>query len=374
MPRGRSRPASRSIGLALAGGGPFGAVYEIGALLALEDAVQGLELHRLDCYVGVSAGSFLAAALANGIPIREIHRVLIGGGAGDIALSANRFRRPAWREYLRATLGRRLPTGIFDNEAIHHYLSEVFERPGRTNDFRRLGRRLYIVATDLDTGETVSFGRPGHDHVPISRAVQASAALPGIFPPVQIEGHHFVDGALRKTLHASEALDDGMGLVLCVNPIVPFDRRRAAAGPGRPRPRLARAGLTAVMSQTLRTLIHSRLVTGIARYRTRYPGADVVLFEPEQGDEEIFSANLLGYAARRRICERAYRSTLRDLLRRRERLEPVFARHGVRIRPTLLTPEEGAAATPLTVTAVRLDASLAQLRGLLEGKRRHGLA
>ena len=38
---------------------------------------------------------------------------------------------------------------------------------------------------------------------------------------VEIDGHHFVDGALKKTLHASEALDDGMDLVLCVNPIVP---------------------------------------------------------------------------------------------------------------------------------------------------------
>ena len=51
-----------SIGLALAGGGPFGAVYEIGALIALEEALEGLDLNRLDCYVGVSAGSIAAAA------------------------------------------------------------------------------------------------------------------------------------------------------------------------------------------------------------------------------------------------------------------------------------------------------------------------
>ena len=70
--------------------------------------------------------------------------------------------------------------------------------------------------------------------MPISRAVQASAALPGLFPPVEIGGRHFVDGALRKTLHPSEALDDGMRLVLCVNPIVPFDAKLAAMGFGLP--------------------------------------------------------------------------------------------------------------------------------------------
>ncbi|HSL82695.1 MAG TPA: patatin-like phospholipase family protein, partial [Thermoanaerobaculia bacterium] len=54
---GRSGGSPR-IGLALAGGGPEGAVYEIGALRALDEALEGLDLNRLDVYVGVSAGSF----------------------------------------------------------------------------------------------------------------------------------------------------------------------------------------------------------------------------------------------------------------------------------------------------------------------------
>ena len=59
----------------------------------------------------------------------------------------------------------------------------MFNRPGRSNDFRELRSRLTLIATELDTGEAALFGRPGWDHVPISRAIQASAALPGI-PPV----------------------------------------------------------------------------------------------------------------------------------------------------------------------------------------------
>ena len=55
------------IGIALAGGGPLGAIYEIGALCALDEAIPGLDLTDAQAYVGVSAGAFIAAGLANGM-------------------------------------------------------------------------------------------------------------------------------------------------------------------------------------------------------------------------------------------------------------------------------------------------------------------
>src|SRR4051812_4985845 len=98
----RGKPAGPGpVGLALAGGGPFGAIYEIGALMALQEGIEGLELNDLDCYVGVSAGSFLAAALANGIPIEEIHRLFIEDRDGEGGLTPELFMRPAYREYAR---------------------------------------------------------------------------------------------------------------------------------------------------------------------------------------------------------------------------------------------------------------------------------
>jgi hypothetical protein len=54
------------VGLALAGGGPLGGIYEVGVLLALTDSFEGIDFNDLDVYVGVSSG-FVAAALANGI-------------------------------------------------------------------------------------------------------------------------------------------------------------------------------------------------------------------------------------------------------------------------------------------------------------------
>ena len=47
--------------------------------------------------------------------------------------------------------------------------------------------------------------------------------MPGLFPPVEIDHNYYVDGALKKTMHASVALDDGVDLMLCLNPLVPFD-------------------------------------------------------------------------------------------------------------------------------------------------------
>ncbi len=371
MSRDRARtkaaaPGARPrLGLALAGGGPFGAIYEIGALMAIEEALEGVRLDEMDVYVGVSAGSFLAAALANGIPISEIYGIFIDGEEAEGALTPEVFMRPAFREYLErarsvppllarsllqyarqpfargalesfAALGRAIPTGVFDNDTIRRYLHAVFTQPGRTDEFAGLERRLYLVATDLDTGESVSFGRPGHDRVPISQAVQASAALPGLFPPVEIDGRFFVDGALRKTLHASEALDDGARLVICVNPLVPYDASLAAEkGRGRHRT-LVEGGLPVVLSQTFRAIIHSRMAVGISKYRSLYRDADVVLFEPDADDSEIFFTNIFSYATRIRLCEHAYERTRRDLLRRRHELGPALARHGVRLRLDVL--------------------------------------
>jgi NTE family protein len=363
----RGRKRRPRVGLALAGGGPFGAIYEIGALAALEEAIEGLDANALDCYVGVSAGAFLAAALANGIPVAQIHRLFIAGGTGDGALAPALFKRPAWREFLRAALEWRVPTGLFDNEAIHEYLEEAFTQRGRANDFRLLARALYLVATDLDTGESVSFGRPGHDAVPISKAVQASAALPGLFPPVEIDGRYYVDGALKKTLHASEALDDGMDLVLCVNPIVPFDARRAPCD-GEPPPRnLVRGGLPVVLSQAFRAVIHSRMALGISKYRTLYRKSDVVLFEPPQGDSEVFFTSVFSYRGRRAVCEHAYQNTLRDLARRRPALAPVLEKHGLRLREHVLArpagmPARMAPSRHLAASAAELRDTLAHLR------------
>ncbi len=356
----RQRWPRPRVGLALAGGGPLGGIYEVGALLALTDSLEGIDLADLDVYVGVSSGSFVAAALANGISPAQMYRLFIDDGA-DAALTPEVFLRPAFAEfalrasslprllalatlqYLRdpfqhglmasfATLSHAMPTGMFDNAAVGDFLRRLFAAPGRTDDFRRLERKLFLVATNLDTGQSVTFGAPGRDRVPISVAIEASSALPGMFPPVMIGGEHYVDGALNKTLHASVALEEGVALLLCVNPLVPFDASKAARGGRLTVEKLNRGGLPIVLSQTFRAIIHSRMRVGMEKYRRQYPSADVVLFEPDREDADMFFANIFSYGQRKRLCAAAYGKTRQNLLGRADLLAPLLARHGISLR------------------------------------------
>ena len=181
--------------------------------------------------------------------------------------------------------------------------------------------------------------------MPISEAVKASSALPGLYPPARIGDRDYVDGALKKTLHGSVALREGAKLLICVNPLVPYDGDRAASAGAKP-VRLADRGLLTILSQTFRALIHSRMRVGMGRYAKEFPDADVVLFEPAQDDEVIFFANMFSYADRRRLAEHAYRHTLSELRRRARELRPILARHGLELDRSALQGGEGAPTEP----------------------------
>ncbi len=366
-----SKSGKSRIALALAGGGPLGAIHEIGALCALEEALGGLDFAALDHYVGVSAGGFIAAGLANGMRPRELCAAFIENeGASEVfdpawlmvpaygeyarraIMAPGLLARAAWRfsagrkSLLQAIegLGPLLPTGVFSSEEVHVRLERLFSQPGRSNDFRQLRTHLTLVATNLDSGESAPFGQPGWDHVPISRAVQATAALPGLFPPVEIDEHCYVDGALKKTMHASVALEDGADLLLCLNPLVPFNALEPRAGtmqrglPAEQRaiPRIADGGLPAVLSQTFRSMIHSRMELGMKQYERTYPQADILLFEPDPRDPQLYLANTFSYRQRRELAEHAYQETRRLLRSRRSTLAPTLARHGITLDEAVL--------------------------------------
>ncbi|OQW91102.1 MAG: patatin [Beggiatoa sp. IS2] len=401
------------VGLALAGGGPLGAIYELGALCALDEAFEGVDFTDLTVYVGVSSGGFLAASLANQITPVKMCQIFIDNIDTDHPFTPELFLKPAFAEYFKRAstvpkllidalwrfirnpcdlgllesfnnLGQAIPTGIFDNETINKALTEMYTYQHRTNDFRQLKNKLYIVAADLDTGEAIRFGAPGYDHVPISRAVQASAALPGLFPPVEIDGRSFVDGALLKTLHASVALDEGADLVICVNPLVPFDASLAAQRGGSPKhSKLVQGGLPLVLSQTFRAIIHSRMQVGMSKYDSLYEDADVLLFEPNRDDAEMFFTNVFSYASRHRLCEHAYQTTRRELLARSDQLETILARHNIKLRVDILQDKTRHVSTKLVATELQrptaknslkltyeLSDSLDELQQWLESQKR----
>jgi predicted acylesterase/phospholipase RssA len=380
------------IGLAVAGGGPIGAMYELGALRALEDAIEGFDATRLEVYVGVSSGAFLAASLANGLDTEEMVRIVIRGDSHEATFRPQIFLQPAfvelvkrasgvpslawrwWRDLLTdptganlgdlaRKLGELIPTGVFDSSRIESFLRETFTRNGRSNDFRTLERRLYVVAVDLDSGEAIRFGAPGWDDVPVSRAIQASSALPGLYPPVEIRGRHFVDGALRRTMHASVVLDHGVDLMIGINPLVPFNAARAGNGGAG---RLSDAGLPVVLSQTFRTLLQSRMRVGLSKYARHYPATDQLVFEPDEDDDQMFFTNVFSYASRQRVCEHAFRTTLDDLRQRRAVLGPMLERHGLRLRGEVLDDRARSVAQGIGPAPRRTEATARLERALDE--------
>lgn len=357
------------IGLAVAGGGPIGGIFEIGAVRALEDAIEGLDMNALDVYVGISSGAYVAASLANRLSTAELCRIFITGDSDQLSFRPENFVRPAIYEYLRRLsgaprlllsglaefarhpfdlrvsdsllkIGSLLPTGLFDNEAIERFLRDAFTAHGRSNDFRELERKLVVVAVELDSGQAVRFGTEGHDDIPISRAIEASSALPGLYPPVQIDGKYFVDGALRHTVHASVAMDAGADLVLAINPLVPIDMAHANVLDKNSPTSLIEGGLPTVLSQMFRTLLQSRMQASIPKYERKYTGSDLLLVEPENGDTDMFFTNVFSFVHRERLAEHAYQSTLNDLRVHRRALAPILKRHGLKLRsPVLDDPE-----------------------------------
>lgn len=368
-----ARKPKPRIAMALAGGGPLGAIYEVGALCALHDALAGLDFNNLDHYVGVSAGGFIASALANGLTPHQLCASFIEGNENSSDFFDPAWlMQPAYDEWTRRgimlpglllaagwdilmrrsspvraleRLAPALPTGVFSNNQVDTQLARLFSQTGRTNDFRKLACKLTLVATHLDSAEAVAFGSAGWDHVPISKAVQASSALPGLFPPVAIGDQYYVDGAMKKTMHASVALDKGAELLICLNPLVPFDattpqfkRVMQADTPPEKRniPRIVDGGLPAVMSQTFRSMIHSRMELGMKHYARAYPDTDIILIEPDHRDPELYLANTFSYAQRRQLAEHAYQQTLQLLRTRKTSLSAQLNRHGIHIRHDVL--------------------------------------
>src|SRR2546423_11302779 len=196
----RRRPRRSRTALVLGGGGVTGGVYEIGALRALDLLAVNRTVNEFDVYVGTSAGSFVAALVANGVTPEEMMRVVnqqVPTPFRDIDRST--LMRPNTFEFIQSMalmplrvlglartvvsqlaqasivdlvvgLAEGLPSGLYDGKGVERYLAEVLGDPDRTNDFRVLDKELYLTATDLDTCERVVLGADDWDDVPISKA------------------------------------------------------------------------------------------------------------------------------------------------------------------------------------------------------------
>ncbi len=357
----RQRRPSKTA-LVLGGGGFTGAVYEIGALRALDLLSVNASVTDFDVYVGTSAGSFVAAMTANGVSPEEMMRVLDRQAPTpfpDIALGtllsfnlremAGKAAAFPWRlaklgynvarhvgqvSALDVVLGvaEGLPAGFYSGRGIEDYVRRVLADEGRTDDFRQLERQLLLTATDLDTCERVVFGTDGFDDVPISTAVRASTALPMVYEPVRIGDRDLVDGGLISTTNLDLAVEAGARLVVVVNPLVPYVNEARRENPLHPR--VSDMGFPQIGYQAFKLMTYRRLHEIRTMWEDRYPGVDFILIEPDASDELMFRTSVMDYGSRVRIASHGFRSVTVKLAEDYPRLKQVAAKHGIEISAT----------------------------------------
>jgi predicted acylesterase/phospholipase RssA len=387
--RTRSRKRKAKVALVCAGGGVTGAVYEIGCLRAL-DELLGRSVLDLDLYVGISGGAFVASILAAGVSPREMYDEATSRTRTPLGVSAAPLYRLGSLEFLRRSLKaprvlshalvtsltgeghnlsdlawsffELLPPGLLETAGIQEYLHRVFRDRLHSDSFRDLPRELYVVAVDLDSGEAVAFGKDGWRDVPISKAVQASAAMPGLYRPVRIGGRDYVDGGVRKTAHINLAIQSGADLVVCINPIVPY-LNDTTNGPLRGH--LSNRGVTWVLDQVMRIMLHGRMQYGIERYHREHPEVDILLIEPTRDDVRMFGYNIMRYSARRVVAQHGYHTTLDFFRRDPPRYRRLFAKHGIEMADPRGIPDVPSRHPHQSNLARSLDASLDRLASRL---------
>lgn len=180
-------PAPRSppkIALALGGGAARGFAH-VGVIKALE--AQGIVP---DIVVGTSVGSVVGALYAagnNGFELQKLAMQMEEGQVSDWSLPDR---------------------GVIKGEALQEFVNRaVNQRP-----LEKLPRLFAVVATDLNSGEAVVF-RTGNTGM----AVRASSSVPGVFQPVSINGHEYVDGGLVSPVPVRIARSLGADFVIAVD-------------------------------------------------------------------------------------------------------------------------------------------------------------
>jgi NTE family protein len=177
----------RPIGFVLGGGGAYGAV-QVGMLQALEELAI-----RPDLVVGTSVGSLNGVMLAQQ-PQDAVARL------ADVwsALRTKMIFPGGWFARVRTLQVSR--AWVVD----HSGLSQVLDQHLTMGDFAELAVPFAAIATDVQRGRTVVI-----DEGLLRPAVLASAAIPGVFPPVQHAGRVLVDGGLTANVPILQALERG---------------------------------------------------------------------------------------------------------------------------------------------------------------------
>ncbi|MFJ5800893.1 patatin-like phospholipase family protein [Streptomyces decoyicus] len=225
--------------LVLGGGGLTGIGWEVGVLAGLAEA--GLDLADADVVIGTSAGSIVGAHLTSGhLGLDEMYERQLAvpenrsaARMGPAALA--RFAAIALRSRDTVSFGIRMGRlALAARTVTEAEQRTVIARTLNLTDWP--ARRLVITAVDAATGERTAFDDTSGAR--LLDAVGASCAVPGIYPPVTIDGTRWIDGGVHSSANADLAA--GYGRVVIVAPMAASGG--PIAGPRAQGERLARQG------------------------------------------------------------------------------------------------------------------------------------
>jgi len=193
--------------LVCGGGGVTGIAWEVGILAGLADT--GIDLAGADTVIGTSAGSFVGAGVAGGVPLDDLYASQLA----DLPADRDGFAKLGWGAVAawswaaatswdpvraRARVGamalRTATMPEADRRAVIAARLPVSAWPERD---------LRVVAVEAVSGGTTVFTRASG--VSIVDAVGASCAVPGVWPPVTIDGNRYIDGGVRSTTNVDLA-------------------------------------------------------------------------------------------------------------------------------------------------------------------------
>jgi predicted acylesterase/phospholipase RssA len=349
--------------LILAGGGIMGAAYEIGCLAALDRLFcPGFSTRRFDTYIGISAGSVIAALIANRIDAgglfktiarnertvfnwrrRDVYRfdwwaVLssLGSLPRNLLRVMQHYRKNDWEfnlSDLPHLLHEQFPAGLFSLNPLQSYLCNSFYNEGLCDDFSRLGCQLLIPAYDLDSGERVVFGSAEHQELHICQAITASSAIPFFFQPYRIGQKAYVDGSTGRVSHIDIAIEKGARLIVLVNPRVPFRNDQditclPSLSYGKCS-QIDELGILFTWEQAKRIECREKLLLALNYYQETNPDIDIILFEPGDDEALLFFQGPMSISARTQVMHYGYQLTLSEMKGNYQKFAKIFARHGI---------------------------------------------
>jgi NTE family protein len=208
--------------LVLAGGGVAGIAWETGLLLGIQEENPALVeqfLSQETTVIGTSAGSTVAAQITGGTPLRELFDRQLSDATTELSpvfdlpsLVANMtaaMTESSSPEEARRKIGAIARSGATTPRAARRAVIEA-----RLSSKEWPAQPLLITAIDSESGALQVFRRGSNASV--VDAVEASCAVPGIWPTVEIDGHNYMDGGTRTIANAD--LARGAERVLIVVP------------------------------------------------------------------------------------------------------------------------------------------------------------